>query len=151
MCVIVDVNVASMVFGVSPDGEFVPVLNWLTKKGGCLVYGGKLADELSRVESVRRFIRVLQQAGRAILIDQSELGVKELELSLAKQCQSNDLHIIALACVTGARTLCSHDIRLHKDFKNPKLIARPRGSVYQTAKHKRLLRHTTSCGRGKHT
>jgi hypothetical protein len=59
MCVIVDANIASMVFGVPSDGEFAPVLNWLTKKGGCLVYGGKLADELSRVESVRRFIRVL--------------------------------------------------------------------------------------------
>jgi hypothetical protein len=147
--VIIDANLASIVFGIPPDSDFIPVLEWLTRKGGCLVYGGKLADELWRIESSRRLIRALQQAGRANLIDKSELEVEEMNLKEVNLCQSNDLHIIALARVSGARTLCSHDITLHKDFKNPKLISKPRGSIYQNARHKRLLRHTSSCQRGK--
>jgi hypothetical protein len=149
VCVVVAANLASIIFRVPPDNDFIPVLEWFTQKGGCLVYGGKLADELWRIESARRFVRVLQQAGRAILIEKAKLEIEEMNLSRAKLCQSNDLHVIALARVSGARTLCSHDTVLHKDFKNPRLISKPRGSVYQNARHKRLLRHTSSCQRGK--
>jgi len=147
--VIVDTNLASLVFGSPPDSDFVPVVEWLTRKDGCLVYGGRLVDELWRIESARRFVRTLQQAGRANLIDRAEVEVEEINVKRANLCQSNDLHVIALALVSGARTLCSRDAALHKDFKNPKLISKPRGSVYQNAGHQRLLRHTSSCRRGK--
>ena len=149
MCVIVDANLASHVFGSPTGSDFVPVVEWLTRKGGCLVYGGKLAIELGRITEVRRFVLELLRAGRARLIDSSELEIEEMNLRQARLCQSNDLHIVALALVSGARTLCSSDKILHKDFKNPKLISNPRGAVYQTAGHRSLLRHTSSCGRDK--
>lgn len=147
MCVIVDANLASLVFGNPTGSDFVPVVEWLAQKG-CLVYGGKLADELGRIESARRLVLALQRAGRARLVDRAKLEAEEMNVKRTRLCQSNDLHIIALALVSGARTLCSRDVALHRDFKNWQLISRPRGSVYQTAEHKRLLRHTPSCRRG---
>ena len=43
---------------------------------------------------------------------------------------SNDFHIIALAQLAGARMLYSRDRELHQDFRNSKLVDRPRGKVY---------------------
>jgi hypothetical protein len=42
-------------------------------------------------------------------------------------------------CQDAQRILFSRDKALHKDFKNPALIANPRGSVYQKASHCKLL------------
>ncbi len=149
MCVIVDTNVASKVFSGPPNKDFAPLLKWLNCQSGCLIYGGTLEAELRKVESVRRFIVRLSQVGRAILVPEDEVTNEQIAVDSLSLCQSNDSHIIALARVSGARTLCSHDAALHTDFKNPKLISKPRGSVYQNAAHVKLLRHTKSCPRHK--
>ncbi len=145
MCIIIDANVASKTFTNPPDEDFLPVIDWLTdkNKNGCLVYGGRLSQELDKLADARRYLRVLNQAGRAIqmpdkTIDTEEKRIKEL-------CQSDDPHIIALARISRVRTLCSHDKTLHKDFKNRELISDPRGAVYQNPEHAALLRHTRSC------
>ena len=65
MCVIVDANLASTVFSSPPHPDFVPVLDWLQKRDGCLVVGGHLARELDRLDAARRFVRALLQAGKA--------------------------------------------------------------------------------------
>lgn len=62
-------------------------------------------------------------------------------------CRSNDLHVLALARVSGARTLCTADGDLRRDFKDSRLVARPKGSIYSRASHAHLLKHSTSCGR----
>ena len=55
--------------------------------------------------------------------------------------------MLALAIVSGARTLASDDNALTADFRNKAIIDSPRGSIYRDpVKHGRLLRHTTSCG-----
>ena len=54
------------------------------------------------------------------------------ELQDAGACQSNDLHVLALAQVSGARLLYSNDLSLHQDFGNRDLISRPRGKIYST-------------------
>jgi hypothetical protein len=145
MCVIVDANLASLTFKSPPDSDCAPIITWLLKKDGLLIYGGQLARELRQVEIARRFLLTLQRAGRAKLIPDPALEEEEELVHASGLCQSNDAHVIALARVSGARTLCSRDTTLHKDFKNSQLIAKPRGAVYQTAKHQKLLRHTTSC------
>lgn len=149
MCVIVDANVACLVFTKSPDRDFLPVLQWIADpdKHGRLVYGGELARELLRVGTVARYLRELQRAGRAILIPDEKVRPEEKRVTDTGICRSDDPHVIALARASGARTLCSRDGDLHHDFKNPNLISSPRGSVYQTPQHAHLLRHTTSCGR----
>ncbi len=79
------------------------------------------------------------------------VDAKEKELKKARLCKSNDGHIIALAIVSGARTLCSNNKRkkhLFADFTNKALIDDPRGGVYQNPSHRHLLAHTPSCKRG---
>lgn len=145
MCLIVDANLASRVFGHPPEEDFIPVLDWL-EKDGCLVVGGHLTTELGRLDKARRFVITLLRAGRARQIPDSD--VEKEEAGIRAHCQSNDGHVVALARVSGARTLCTHDRDLQGDFRNPLLISQPRGSIYQRREHAApLLKHTTSCGR----
>lgn len=148
MCLIVDANLASHVFGEPTHNDFQPVMVWLTspREDGRLVFGGHLAIELNKVNAARRFVKALQQAGRARFIP--TVALKAETDNLPALCVSNDYHVIALARVSGARILCSRDKALHQDFSNTKLVSHPRGHVYQNAKHKHLLRsygHTSAC------
>ena len=148
MCLIVDANLAALVFSNPVNTDFKPIIDWLTlpRKDGKLVYGGQLATELNKVEAARRFVKSLQQAGRARLIPDNDMA--EESRRVASQCVSNDVHVIALARVSGARILCSHDTNLHSDFTNPALITEPRGHVYQNITHRHLLQrygHTPAC------
>ena len=67
-------------------------------------------------------------------------------------CKSNDLHVIGLALVSGARLLYTNDTALIDDFGNREVIARPRGKIYTTARnanvtdaHRRLLAARDLC------
>jgi hypothetical protein len=147
MCVIVDANLASAVFGDPTDADFVPVLHWLREGKGSVVYGGQLAEELRRVESARIFLAALNQAGGARPLKDEEVCVETKRLRKTGQVVSDDPHVIALARLSGARTLCSRDKTLHADFKNKRLIDNPRGAIYQDPSHWKHLRHTSSCGK----
>jgi hypothetical protein len=151
MCLIIDANIASLVFGKeSNSSDFRPIIDWLTSplRNGKLVVGGKLRDELFEIENTRRFIIRLIQAGRARNIIENVDEETEKVRNLP-ELKSDDPHIIALAKVSGARILCSHDKALHEDFRNYRIISNPRGHIYQNATHKGLLSkygHTSACG-----
>jgi hypothetical protein len=145
MCLIVDANRASLVFGDDPD--FGPVRDWLQQRDGILIVGGHLAAELSRVEKARRFVVQLQRAGIARQVPAADVAREEAVVRETGLCQSNDSHVVALARVSGARTLCSEDRDLWSDFQNQHLVSKPRGKIYRNSEHAHLLRHTASCGR----
>ena len=146
MCVIVDANLASTVFSSPPHPDFVPVLDWLQERDGCLVVGGHLARELDRLQSARRFVVALLRAGRARRVPDERVAQHEGELEATGLCESNDCHVIGLALASGARTLCTHDKALQRDFRNPAIVSQPRGSIYLRPAHAKLLRHGSSCG-----
>jgi hypothetical protein len=150
MCVIIDANLAFRVFTSAPEVDFRPVFDWLhaPDKDGCLVFGGKLSQELSNRTVSVRYLRALFQAGRAYQISDARVQNEERQVTCSGLCVSDDPHVVTLARVSGARTLCSHDQALHQDFCNPKLIAKPRGRVYQNATHTHLLRHDYCCPKG---
>jgi predicted nucleic acid-binding protein len=144
VCLIVDANVAFQFLG-----EPGPVINWLFGVAGepRLVASGKLREELARHNAVRRLLVRLEQAGRLRSCKSADVLESELRLRGAGHCLSNDHHILALAIVSGARTLATLDDDLTKDFKSRKIISGPRGSVYRDPDaHGHLLRHTGSCG-----
>ncbi|NJM40536.1 MAG: hypothetical protein HC853_07090 [Anaerolineae bacterium] len=153
MCIIVDANMASIVFARPAQDDFVPLIDWLTsqKHDGRLVIGGKLSEELNRVANFGRFIQTLSRAGRARQISSKEVEEETSRVESMNLCRSDDPHVIALARVSGARTLCTAEVKLHADFKNQKLISNPRGRIYQTSDHKNLLRHESSCRMKMHT
>jgi predicted nucleic acid-binding protein len=151
VCLIVDANLATKVFVDPPKPEFEPVLNWLREQGGYLVVGGRLATELARVGKPWRFIRELLRSGHARQVRGEAVEREETVVVATGHCRSNDAHVIALARVSGARTLCTDDGDLRRDFRNAQLVSNPRGSIYIDYRkaHLKLLRHTSSCGKVK--
>lgn len=147
MCLIVDANMAAIVFG-GNNADSKPIIEWLTspRKDGRLVVGGHLATELNKVAAASRFVKALQQAGRARFFPND---VVDSETDRVRpSCASDDPHVIALARISGARILCSRDRVLHKDFTNQELISEPEGHVYQNASHRHLFRsygHSPAC------
>jgi len=145
VCLIVDANAA---------GQFLakkgPVTNWLLGDKGDprLVAAGRLMKELVKLGDVRRLLATLNRAGRLRSADAVQLRQEERHLRSGRQCRSNDIHVLALAIVSGARTLATFDDALSDDFKDANLINRPRGRVYRNPEsHAHLLCHTpASCG-----
>lgn len=145
MCVIVDASVAGRVFSTPHDADFQPLWRWLTEEDGKLVYGGYLVEELNRIPSAARRLAELKRSGRALECPRKKIEQEELAVRRLRLCRSNDHHVIALAHVSGARVLCANDHKLEDDFKNMKIVPRPKGQVYKTARHAHLLTHNSVC------
>jgi predicted nucleic acid-binding protein len=147
MCLIIDACVLSaMLDARDPAGKLV--LKWLLKGNGILAEGGKLTAESNKVGVVLSTLTELRRAGR--MFDASTHDPAAFEAALARYsegCRSNDAHVLAVAHVSGARTLATSDQRLTEDFKNPTLLPRPRGRVLHDASHGHLLKHTAGCRR----
>jgi hypothetical protein len=144
VCLIVDANVAPR-FLVQSSA----VIDWLFGERGAprLVAAGKLREELAKNDGVRRQLVQLDRAGRLRSADPEWLQREERRLRAVGVCVSNDLHVLALAIVTGARTLATDDNALAADFKNKRIMDGPRGKIYRDpARHGPLLCHTSSCG-----
>lgn len=139
MNIIIDSNIASSVLLEKHKNLF----EYLRKKiddGFCkIVYGGKLRDEYWNSNSIRKLILRYDQSGKACAYNSSKIKTLARVLRKEKTCKSNDEHIISLAIVSGARLLCTKDKDLHSDFKNKKLIDKPRGRIYQHTGHNRTL------------
>ncbi|HWP28531.1 MAG TPA: hypothetical protein VNM50_03235 [Chloroflexota bacterium] len=146
MCVIVDANEAHEFFQDPPSPRYAPVVTWITRGAGFLRYGGRLKAELLRNSISARLLQAWSAAGRALDEGDEIVAAEEQRVAAMGLCRSNDHHIIALARVSGARLLCTSDDALAADFRNKRLVDRPRGSIYKDPSHKHLLRHSSSCG-----
>ena len=155
MCVIIDANIASDVFGKNGPESTKELYNRIKSETLKFVVGGKLRQELDRVSTyVQDVIRQALIAGNCISVNNAEIDKKIQQITKAQRFTSNDQHIIALAQVSGARLLCSYDKDLHEDFKNKELIDNPRGRIYPASeaadqtfgkKHRDLLNRTDLC------
>ena len=147
MCIIVDANLASAVFSRPPADEMRPVIKWLFKGNGKLVHGGKLTKELLKVSKAGSALVELRKSRRAIDIEAEDPSAFAAALAWCKQrCRSDDPHVIAIARLSGARTLVTNDKKAMVDFKNRALVPAPPGRIYQRAKHAtKLLAHTRGC------
>lgn len=144
MCAILDANVVSKVFGSDRSpAERPPVgvkfFQWIDSGNGQLVIGGKVATELCRNENFNRWAQQKVLAGRLLSFDK-EAKTETRRLETQKQSKqmrfaSNDLHILALAKVSGARLLYSEDKKLQRDFTE--IL---RGKVYSKANHQHLFK-----------
>jgi len=147
VCIIIDTNVLHEVFSQPPTADGLPVRAWLEERDGRLVFGGVLARELVKDRGAARFVKELERSGRAKRVNEFRLQAEEQVVRQDPHARSDDPHIVALARVSGARVLFSRDRKLHEDFGNRALVSTPRGRVYTSNRHARLLRHDSSCGR----
>ena len=144
MCAIVDASVANEVFSTDPPQAGLRFVEWIDTGRGQLVATGKLLEELNKTLA-REWIQQAFIAGLIKDVSESDVEAKTEELQNKQVCTSDDPHVIALAQVSGARLLYSHDRDLQKDFKNKRLIDQPRGKVYSTIKNKKLLGRKDLC------
>lgn len=146
MCLIIDANCLSAVFASPTPPDFQPLHKWIKKGKGSLVTGGKNKIELFRCEKARLAISEWNRSGKAFYLDDRDIAIKEIELRKANIMRSDDSHVLALAIISGARWLCSTgDDALCDDFKDRRLVPRPRGRIYKYAQDGRRLCHTPSC------
>ena len=145
MCLILDTNSAHhFASPISQDG--LKVLDWVEQKGGCIIYGGQNADELFNAGTdMKRLLVTLTRAGRAKRMPDQQVKLETSIVLATGLFRSDDPHIIALARISNARVLYSHDTDLHEDFKNLNLLPSPKGTIYQNQTHARLLTHTSLC------
>ena len=139
MCAICDANVAHEVFNPkkqTPSGKIF--LAWITPKRP-LVTGGRLTEELFNKDDLKNWASILGQDGslKTCNDDKINKAIKDLK---KEKLKSNDLHIIALAKVSGARLLYSDDGKLQKDFKSKTLINNPTGKIYPKGKREKDLK-----------
>lgn len=133
---IMDANVVGEAFG-GKSSAGKRFCNWISQcEEGCLVIGGKLKEEIRKVErpEVKEWFKQVTLAERSTNIEDSKVNKKAKEIE--KLCKSNDPHIIALAQLGNARFLYSNDKTLHEDFKNLKLLKKPPGKVYSSTTSK---------------
>lgn len=133
MCAIVDANAVWEVFGSDRPEAGQKFFDWLTIGSGILTIGGKLLFEVSKDKRFKEWAYSAIKSGKMRIEDNTEIEKREAEISRNYQVRSNDVHIVALAQVSGARLLYSNDRRLAEDFKDKSLIDRPRGKVYRTS------------------
>jgi len=148
LCIIVDANVAHKLLPENDDNDGMLVLRKIGDGALKIAIGGKNTEELYKcgqknqlkswlVEQVRR--------GNAKMVRQ-EIIEKHQEHLLKKQCcVSDDEHVIALALAAKCRVLFTKDANLIKDFKNGKILKKPRGSIYSTGDHRHLLEYPPCC------
>jgi len=144
LCLIIDACVAAEVFAVPCGSDHQPIWDWL-KSGGRIVFGGLLTRELNAIVNVRKRLLELWRAGVAHQVPDEAVESEERKVRATGLCRSQDTHVLALALASGTRILCTNDAALETDFKNPRLIPRPRGRVYKRAAHRRLLGHNSIC------
>ena len=154
MCAILDNNVRHEVFGDNPTEAGTFFLDWLTRRGGVLVVGGKLLMELGESLKFAQWLRQAERVGRARSIPDQQVNDQTERLQRKEICQSDDQHVLALALVSGARLLFTNDRALQDDFRDRRIVPGVRGRVFTTLQtkettttHKRLLRRTDLCNK----
>ena len=143
MCIIIDANVAHEFAATPPHVDARPIVQWVNSKNGRVAIGGRLADELYNT-AIKRWILELMRSGSAVLYPKTKIVSEQIRLNGTGLCVSDDVHVIALAFVSGARLLYTKDGPLKIDFKNTALL-QPKGKIYSSHRNKKLLSDCPAC------
>lgn len=138
MCLVIDTNTLSYVFNPANSNheEFKPVLDWIKKGKGKIIFGGNnYLKELERAPRCLRIIRRFQEKRKALNVNKDNVvdwWEEKLKLKVNNQ-KFNDPHIMALIIVSKCKVLCTKDERSHKylfdlslypsDVKPPKIYS----------------------------
>jgi predicted nucleic acid-binding protein len=142
MCIILDANCVGLF--VSGDPSMEPVSEYLKKKGHLVFGGSKLKLEYERHNKFNRILIELLRTGQLLRLQTDAVDKKEIEIRHEVSTQSDDPHILAIAALSNARVLVSHDQPLHRDFTTTKFF-KPKGKIYQDETHAHLLARLPKC------
>jgi predicted nucleic acid-binding protein len=120
MCVVIDANTAAD-FCRQEKPYLRELLRWINK-GGRVAAGGKLEQELYKVEPMRALLIEWSRSGRLIKVSKEK--IEACERRIKKGCRSNDTHVIALAITSKAEIVVTADKELISDLKNTQVVQR---------------------------
>ena len=146
MCIIVDANRIGLLLKDPPADDTRPIFRWLRRGHGAIVYSTGSAFSRELQQRARERFREWARAGWARVVPAESFREDERILRDGELLKSDDAHVLALARASGARLLYTGDADLIEDFKNKRLIDRPRGRIYSRASNADLL--TDSVCRG---
>ena len=139
MCVMVDANVGSEVFGRTQSDAGRHFLREIGKPYTRFVVGGGLLEELRKIGRFEPWYRQAVLYGRARRrISDEKIRAASKKVPKKPIRRSDDPHVLALAIASGARLLFTNDRRLQRDFRDPIIVNDPRGHIYSTYKNKRV-------------
>lgn len=143
MCLVLDINVL-LVFQTDSAAhtEFAPVMNWVTRGAGFLVYGGtRYKQELARAAKYVPYFVELRRANRLREVNSGLVDSHQKTVESLAPAACDDPHIIAIFRVSGCRVFCSNDKRADEHTKNEQLYlpGQKPPSIYRGRKHRRLL------------
>lgn len=144
MCIVIDVNVLSMVFNEdnARHADYSPVKKWIEDGKGFLVFGGSKYKKELGYRSIR-LVNKMRDAGQAIAINDSAVDRTEKKVrQLTDNTDCDDQHIIALLGAANCPLLCSFDSRSFEFIKNRGLY--PDGvaqvKIYKSSRNADLLK-----------
>lgn len=76
MCIVIDTCAFASTFNVNSQdhSEFSPVLKWIAKGKGKIVYGGaRYKMELNRTKTYFNFFTTLERSGKVVPVDDTEV------------------------------------------------------------------------------
>lgn len=138
LCLIVDTSVSGIFFGPTSKNPYIDALKCVLSGRTKFVTGGKNLDELSKNAKIRTQIVRWGGLGLAITVEKRAIITEIQRVIASRLCKSNDEHIIALAKISKARTLCTNDRLLQDDFKNIRLL-RPKGRIFKDGTHAHIF------------
>jgi hypothetical protein len=139
MCLIIDVNSVHQIFP-NPTSRMIRLNKDILIGKAILVYGGKLLREYLKMDRFLKLLKELDRRGSARRVSDTPVDIETERLRNSNACRSDDPHIIALARVSHVRLLITSDRNLQFDFKNDHLVKKPRGKVYTSSEHTRLIK-----------
>lgn len=113
----------------SKHSEYIPVLDWIYKGNGRIIYGGtKYFTELSRCFQILRIINELKRTpGKVVVLDTSAV---DNEVNRIKEIipakKFNDPQLAAISTIGNCMLICTRDTKSLKYLKNP--IIYPHGT-----------------------
>jgi hypothetical protein len=145
MCLVVDTCCLGVVFNPAntEHHQFQPVLDWITKKNGKIIYGGtQYKKELRTAKSYWSLLLELGKQGRVVELDDGEVDSIASQVRRKETATSfDDPHIVAIVIVSKCRVVCTNDKKAHPFLKKkklyPKTFVRPR--IYSARGHMALL------------
>ena len=115
MAIIVDTNCFARVFCRSnkEHAEFAPVLDWILRGNGFLVFGGtKYLHEVKASKKFWHFLRMLRDIKKVFICDCNKVDALQAEYEkMYNDPDFDDPHLPAIVRVSKCRLICSKDLR----------------------------------------
>ena len=148
MCIVVDVNCLPAMLNKrdAAHAEFKPVLNWIQRGKGKLVYGGsKYLQELGCLTRCLKVVTILEKQNKTVHVSNQEVDYEQSKIDrLCSHSKFDDSHLVAIILVSRCRLLCSLDKNSHPFVKKKQFYAGKhppvkKPKIYSNQKHVGLL------------